>query len=98
MAYADYRLCDVCGSKAFYDAELSYWNGRDGQVEADSTPPYREVGDEQIQDPEHRAKYGVRLGNLGDWAVICSDCSPRFKTAIVRIEEVPEIQAPGAAP
>lgn len=24
MAYADYRLCDVCGCKAFYDANLSY--------------------------------------------------------------------------
>jgi hypothetical protein len=24
MAYADYRHCDVCGAKAFYDANLSY--------------------------------------------------------------------------
>ncbi len=24
MALADYRLCDVCGNKCFYDAELSY--------------------------------------------------------------------------
>lgn len=24
MAYADYRLCDVCGEKTFYDAKLSY--------------------------------------------------------------------------
>lgn len=24
MAMADYRLCDVCASKAFYDANLSY--------------------------------------------------------------------------
>jgi hypothetical protein len=24
MAYADYRLCDVCQEKAFYDANLSY--------------------------------------------------------------------------
>jgi hypothetical protein len=24
MAYADYRPCDVCGCKAFYDANLSY--------------------------------------------------------------------------
>ena len=24
MAYADYRLCDNCGEKAFYDAELDY--------------------------------------------------------------------------
>lgn len=24
MAYADYRLCDVCGTKTFYDADLQY--------------------------------------------------------------------------
>ena len=24
MALADYYLCDVCGGKTFYDAELSY--------------------------------------------------------------------------
>lgn len=24
MAYADYRLCDVCGAKTFYDASLNY--------------------------------------------------------------------------
>jgi hypothetical protein len=24
MAMSDYRLCDVCGKKAFYDAELQY--------------------------------------------------------------------------
>ena len=24
MAYSDYRLCDVCGGKAFYDARLNY--------------------------------------------------------------------------
>ena len=24
MAYADYRLCEVCQEKAFYDADLSY--------------------------------------------------------------------------
>jgi len=24
MASADYRLCDLCGSKAFYDSNLNY--------------------------------------------------------------------------
>lgn len=24
MAMSDYRACDVCGGKAFYDAELDY--------------------------------------------------------------------------
>lgn len=93
MALADYRLCDVCDCKAFYDAELGYWWG---QAEAGSTPPYRQAGAEQMENPEHREKHGMRLGYLGDWAVICSDCSPRFKTAIVPVEEAPAIPSPGA--
>lgn len=24
MALADYKLCDICGTKAFYDASLNY--------------------------------------------------------------------------
>jgi hypothetical protein len=24
MAFRDYRLCDVCGNKAFYDMDLAY--------------------------------------------------------------------------
>jgi len=29
MAYADYRLCDLCEEKAFYDANLNYESGRE---------------------------------------------------------------------
>jgi hypothetical protein len=29
MAMRDYRLCDVCGNKAFYDAHLNYEQERD---------------------------------------------------------------------
>ncbi len=32
MALADYRLCDVCGSKAFYDARLNYEQTGDGAL------------------------------------------------------------------
>lgn len=32
MAASDYRLCDVCGSKAFYDVYLNYdFDNRDEQ-------------------------------------------------------------------
>lgn len=31
MAAADYRLCDVCGGKTFYDAELDYSGGPWGE-------------------------------------------------------------------
>ena len=32
MASADYRLCDNCDSKAFYDASLNYERGGDEAV------------------------------------------------------------------
>jgi hypothetical protein len=36
MAAADYRLCDVCGRKTFYDANLNYeWDDK-GEMRLDS--------------------------------------------------------------
>lgn len=84
MAMADYRLCDVCGGKAFYDANLSY---EEGPSEYRDTPPFRMAGKEQMEDPEHLQKYGYRLGYLGDWAVICEDCAKTHKTTIVPLEK-----------
>lgn len=83
MAAGDYRSCDVCGGKAFYDANLSY---EDGSGRYASDPPYRIAGAEQYDKPELLSKYGMRLGYVGDWAVICTDCSPKFKTQIVPID------------
>lgn len=85
MAAADYRLCDVCGSKAFYDSNLPY---EDGPSEYTRTPPYRIAGKEQYADnPEFREQYGMRLGYLGDWAVLCDDCAKTHKTQIVPITQ-----------
>lgn len=44
MALADYRLCDVCGAKAFYDANLNY--------EEDTETPIRDcnVGLDYVGD------------------------------------------------
>lgn len=72
MTMVDYKLCDVCGDKVFYDAVLDY-NGK---------TPYLVCGEEQYQDEELK-KYSLALGNLGDWAVICIKCSKLFKTMIV---------------
>lgn len=69
MALVDYRLCDVCGDKAFYDERLNYERaprGEDGVLY---------VG--QKIDFPHKCDY------LGDWAVLCTDCSKTHKTAIV---------------
>lgn len=83
MALSDYRRCDVCGHKAFYDANLNY---RDGPDEYNAGQPYRIAGDEQYDKPELVEKYGMRLDYVGDWAVICGDCAKTNKCAIVPIE------------
>lgn len=79
MAGADYRHCDVCGGKAFYDANLNYETGQrgaDGKWNYPETP-VREVGKPQM--------FGAALDRLGDWAVICTTCAKTHKTAIVPI-------------
>jgi hypothetical protein len=73
MALSDYRLCDVCGGKAFYDAVMEY----------EGKTPYRTAGYAQYDDNEMNEKHGLCLGYLGDWAVICLSCSVKYRTAIV---------------
>jgi hypothetical protein len=70
MAAADYRLCDVCGCKTFYDSELSY----DNSVSGDDPNAYRIAGE--------RSPFGMSLGNLGDWAVLCKGCAKTHRTRI----------------
>jgi hypothetical protein len=79
MAMVDYRLCDVCGNKVFYDANLNYESGLVGNV------PYRVAGKEQYDDTELLMNHGMCLDYLGDWAVICNDCATRYRTQIVII-------------
>ena len=84
MARADYRGCDVCDGKAFYDANLSYEDGP-SEYRPDDVP-YRVAGGPQYPDEAMNAKHGMRLGYVGDWAVICNDCSKKWKTQIVAVE------------
>lgn len=85
MARADYRLCDVCDSKAFYDSNLNYGCGTDEWHKSD--PPFRVAGKDQYSNPEINQKHGTRLDYLGDWAVICHDCAMTHKTIVVPIKE-----------
>jgi hypothetical protein len=83
MAMADYRLCDVCGGKAFFDSNLSYqWEGEEDYSgeKIQNSDCCRIAGD---QPPQH---CGYKLGYVGDWAVICDTCAQTHKTQIVPIE------------
>lgn len=68
MAAADYRLCDVCGQKAFYDANLNYEQGREvvGSV--------RNAG---------LLMGNTSLDRLGDWVVLCVECAKDHECVIV---------------
>ena len=83
MAAADYRLCDVCNNKAFYDSNLNYdWDAPSYDKER---PPMRNAGVEQP---------GLWLDYLGDWAVICRDCAKTHKTVVVPIDTPTRGQQP----
>lgn len=85
MAMSDYRLCDVCDGKAFYDSNLNYGSGTDEWHKSDQ--PFRVAGDDQYSKPDLNQKHGMRLDYLGDWAVICCDCAKTHKTIVVPLEE-----------
>lgn len=72
MAAADYRLCDVCGRKAFYDSNLNYESGSDvvGSV--------RNGG--MLMDQ-------TSLDYLGDWVVICRECAKTHKCVVVPLDD-----------
>lgn len=82
MAMADYRLCDVCDQKVFYDANLIY---EPGPSPYRDSLPFRFAGKPQYDDAELCHKHGLRLDYLGDWAVICEDCAKTYKTVVVPI-------------
>ena len=88
MASGDYRLCDVCDCKVFYDVDLGYEVNREGNPY--NKVPYKIAGENQYGDKELSDKYGISLQSLGDWAVICKECSKEYKTQIVKIEKVEE--------
>lgn len=84
MAGCDYRRCDVCGEKAFYDANLNY---TEGKSEYRETTAFRIAGAPQPGPQESLDKWGMRLDYLGDWAVICDDCAKTHKCVVVKLED-----------
>lgn len=77
MALADYRLCDVCRSKVFYDSSLQYEFGKSDWYNEELSP------EDSPRTAGEPAEYGWKLGELGDWAVICKECAKTYTTAII---------------
>lgn len=77
MAAGDYRSCDVCGGKAFYDANLNYESGEkiDGKWVYPENP-FRVAG-------QNQGFGGNALDYVGDWAVVCTECAKTHRTAIL---------------
>ena len=73
MALSDYRLCDVCGGKAFYDANLNY------HLDAPADSQFRVAG--------QPGQWGHGLDYVGDWAVLCDDCAKTHRCVIVPIAD-----------
>lgn len=71
MAGADYRLCDVCEGKVFYDSSLNYESTKD------PGDTVRNAG---------KLMTHCQLDYLGDWVVICIDCAKTHKCVVVPIE------------
>ena len=74
---ADYRHCDVCDCKVFYDSELNYEQGRG--------IPKEEMA--RVAGKENPC--GYKLGCLGDWAVLCRDCAKTHRCVIEPIPTTP---------
>lgn len=81
MAGGDYRSCDVCGGKVFYDAHLNY----DVSTRTTTIPPEKMAREAGVPQP-----YGYSLDHLGDWAVICNGCSKTHKAVVVPLEWTPQ--------
>ena len=68
MALADYRLCDVCDSKVFYDVHLNY----------------EFTESEWVKFDEFDNRLGFKLDYLGDWSCICKECSKSWEVVVQR--------------
>lgn len=76
MAAADYRLCDVCDGKVFYDSNLDYeFLGQETW------------GGEKVKQEDCARDCSYKLQYLGDWAVICRNCAKTHKCVVVPIDE-----------
>jgi len=79
MALSDYRLCDICGGKAFYDSNLNYESQDDPDFEGEPLPT------------ANGKRQWFHLDNLGSWAVICKSCRAKgYECMVVQAQPTTE--------
>jgi len=78
LASADYKLCDICSCKTFYDANVDY---EGAELCGDMKCPRKHSGDFHIDEQGCPLPLGV-----GDWKVICFECSKTNRVIIEKIE------------
>lgn len=83
MALSDYRLCDVCDRKTFYDAMLN-WDQYGNWEEGDAPV---------LEDGGAVAKGS--LERLGAWAIICQDCVKTHAARVLTREQEQQLFGPG---
>lgn len=81
MASGDYRSCDVCGCKCFYDASLNY----------DYLDETWDDVNKVVVMPDDGVLFNgkptsVKLEYLGSWAVVCNTCSKEYVAIVTRKE------------
>jgi hypothetical protein len=69
MAIADYRTCDICCKKAFYDADLNY-----------KFIDHKHTDEEETLQNSKQSDY--LLGNCWNWVVLCRECSKKYTIKI----------------
>ena len=73
MAAADYYLCDVCGGKCFYDADLGYeFPDKEG----------KDSWGMPIDPHELMRGTNCKLGYCGDMAAICTTCAKTHEVIV----------------
>lgn len=77
MAAADYYLCDVCGSKCFYDSNLNYEHPDRSGNDSWGNP---------IAPEELVRGTGYKLDYLGGMAAVCRECAKTHEVVVREIQ------------
>ncbi len=88
MASGDYKSCDVCGSKAFYDASLNYKHREESWDEINNLIIYEDRDFPPLLSNNRDTH--LYLDYCGAWAILCNDCAKTHEAVIKLKEQEPK--------